>query len=90
MLHPFQRKVAKSKKPSRANLRFAQKSEKYEHVSIYRMVGDAVLYFRNCLSNNFDLYPSEREAALAVDRGLIASGKSPINILKKRSHDDNI
>ena len=66
--------------------KYVGKSKMYKHVYIHEIDGQH--YYRALinlgLGNWGKFFESERQAALAVDKKLLESGKEPVNILVKK------
>jgi hypothetical protein len=56
---------------------------RYKHVQKRVDPNGVVRWFSKLSYRSSKEYPSEREAAIAVDRTLISDGKDPVNILKR-------
>ena len=59
----------------------------YKYVSKQRLGGKIVwrgTFFNKNGKGNGKSFPTEREAALYVDKKLIGNGKEPVNILKRK------
>ena len=60
------------------------KPSKYKYVCIFIKGNGDILYSINLPKCTMKFYPTEREAAIAVDKILISRGKKPLNILVKK------
>jgi hypothetical protein len=58
-----------------------RKSDSYKYVSLYQCERGVQMW--QCEYKCSVRYKTEKEAAIAVDKKLIAEGKSPINVLKR-------
>ena len=64
------------------NHKLIPKASKYKYVAKYE--GERGLILWQCNYKCSLRYKTEREAAIAVDKRLIAEGKEPINILVRK------
>lgn len=69
------------------------KSDKYKHVTLYKNSGTGKELWFAILNKQYNpkegtswtaSFDNERDAAIAVDKKLLAWGKEPVNILKKK------
>jgi hypothetical protein len=60
------------------------KKNKYKYVYFLRARRRFKAMYRAAIRGEFcKCYPTEREAAIAIDKHLISNGRPPVNILKK-------
>jgi hypothetical protein len=63
---------------------------KYKGVSLVKKNGIPYYQISSMIEGKrvSQIFKSEREAALSIDRGLISRGKEPVNILRRKVADD--
>ena len=66
------------------NHKYQKKSSKYKYVGKY-ICEKGVVKWRTMISTTGFSFDTEREAAMCVDKILIARGKEPVNILVRKS-----